>query len=91
MYITYFEIYLIIINIITFIVFGLDKLYAIKQRKRIRVVTLLSLSFIGGEIGGIIAMNLFHHKTKKYYFTIGMPVILLIHIAIFFYIKIYVL
>lgn len=87
MNITTFIIYLIIINIITFIVFGLDKLFAIKKMSRVRNITLLSLVFIGGEIGAIIAMRMFHHKTKQYAYTVGIPLILLIHVSILIYIE----
>ena len=62
--------YIIVINIITFIIYGLDKLFAIKNTRRISEFTLLLLSIIGGSIGGIIAMYLFHHKTRKIKFII---------------------
>ena len=58
-------IYLIIINLVTFAVFGIDKFNAIHHRSRIRVSTLFRLSLIGGSIGGLAAMYLFRHKTQK--------------------------
>lgn len=87
MKIGFIEIYLIIINLITFIVFGVDKRAAIKKRSRIRVSTLLTLSFVGGSLGGLIAMYLFRHKTKKLQFTLLLPLMLILHIAVFLYIK----
>ena len=87
MEIGYLEIYLIAINLITFIVFGIDKRAAIKKRSRIRVVTLLLLSFIGGSLGGLLAMYLFRHKTKKLLFTILVPLMLILHIAAFLCVK----
>ena len=75
-------IYLIVINIITFIIYGLDKWLAIKEKNRVRIATLLGLAFLGGEIGGLIAMRLFRHKTNKEYFTIGLPLILIMHLVI---------
>lgn len=87
MKIGFIEIYLIIINLITFIVFGVDKRAAIKKRSRIRVSTLLTLSFVGGSLGGLIAMYLFRHKTKKLQFTLLLPLMLILHIAAFLYIK----
>lgn len=77
--------YLILINIVTFIAFGLDKLYAIKNKTRIRIVTLLGLSFIGGAAGGYLGMNLFNHKTSKEYFYIGLPTMIVMHIIVLAY------
>lgn len=87
MKIGFIEIYLIIINLITFIVFGVDKRAAIKKRSRIRVSTLLTFSFVGGSLGGLIAMYIFRHKTKKLQFTLLLPLMLILHIAVFLYIK----
>lgn len=78
-------IYLIIINLITFITFALDKFKAISNKWRIKVVTLLNLCFIGGSIGGLIAMYLFHHKTKQVCFTFGIPLIIITQIIILIY------
>ncbi len=78
----YILIYLIIINLITFIVFGLDKIYAIKKRWRYKEISLLGLCLVGGTIGGFLAMYLFRHKTKKKIFVIGVPLIIIIHLFI---------
>lgn len=83
----YILIYLIIINLITFIVFALDKICAIKKKWRYKVVTLLGLCFIGGSLGGFLAMHLFRHKTKKKIFVIGVPLMLIIQIMILLFIK----
>lgn len=77
--------YLVIINVITFVIFGVDKYKAIRQEWRIRESTLLGLALIGGSIGGWIAMYIFHHKTKKVKFFVGIPVILAIQIVVFSY------
>ena len=61
----YLYIWLIIINIITFAVFGIDKKKAIDGKFRISELTLFVLSFLGGSLGGLAAMHVFHHKTKK--------------------------
>ena len=74
----YLIIYLIVINIITFIIFGLDKYYAIKGRFRINEATLFCLCIIGGSFLGYIGMKVFRHKTKKTYFRIGVPLIMII-------------
>lgn len=75
--------YLVIINVITFVIFGVDKYKAIRQEWRIRESTLLGLALIGGSIGGWLAMYIFHHKTKKVKFFVGIPVILVIQIVVF--------
>ena len=77
--------YLVIINVITFVLFGVDKYKAIRQEWRIRESTLLGLALIGGSIGGWLAMYIFHHKTKKVKFFVGIPVILAIQIVVFSY------
>lgn len=82
---TVFLLYLIIINFITFAAFAIDKFAAIEHKSRIRIVTLLGLSFIGGALGGLMAMYLFHHKTKKDYFTVGLPLILVMQAIAIFY------
>lgn len=68
--------YLILINIITFITFALDKLKAILGKWRLKTITLLGLCFIGGSIGGLLSMHIFRHKTKVEYFTYGIPIIM---------------
>ena len=78
-------IYLGIINFATFAVFAVDKIAAIEKRSRIRIITLLGLCFIGGSIGGLGAMYLFHHKTKKDYFAVGVPLIILMQVVLLFY------
>lgn len=79
-------IYLAVVNILTFIVFGVDKMNAKSNRQRVRIVTLLGLAFIGGSVGALIGMYVFHHKTKKAYFTVGVPLILLMQVVVLFYV-----
>ncbi len=59
------QIYLILINILSFILYGLDKYKAIKNKWRIPESVLLSISFLGGGIGSTLGMYAFRHKTKK--------------------------
>lgn len=75
-------IYLIAINLITFFVMWLDKRKAKKGRWRIPENTLLLFVLLGGGIGGIVGMYVFHHKTQKAKFVIGFPVILICEILI---------
>lgn len=74
--------YLIIINIITFIMYRIDKQQAIKNNYRISETTLLTLSLIGGSLGSILGMIIFHHKTKKLKFKLLNTIFLIIHILI---------
>jgi len=68
--------YAVAVNVVSFIVMGVDKRKAIKRAWRIPESTLFVLAIIGGSLGSIIAMHLFHHKTRHWYFLYGMPVIL---------------
>ena len=77
--------YLIIINILSFIIYGIDKLKAIKKKERISEKTLILIGILGGSIGSLIGMNLFRHKTKKLKFIISLPLILIIHIIVVIY------
>ena len=78
----YLYIWLIIINIITFAVFGTDKKKAIDGKFRISELTLFMLSLLGGSFGGLVAMHVFHHKTRKWYFKFGVPLIFLAWVAL---------
>ena len=70
--------YLFVINVITFAAFGLDKRKAKKRKFRIRESVLLGLALIGGSLGAMAGMFLFHHKTRKPAFRIGIPVLFLL-------------
>ena len=80
--------YVVIINIVTFFLFGIDKRRAIKNRWRISEAMLLTFSLIGGCVGGIIGMSVFHHKTNKMKFKIIIPLILMLHICLGLIIKV---
>lgn len=79
-------IYLLLINIITFFVYGIDKRKAQRNRFRIKEATLLTFALVGGSIGALLGMYIFRHKTKKWYFKFGVPLILLLQIALVIYI-----
>lgn len=74
--------YVVAVNIVSFIIMGVDKRKAIKRAFRIPESTLFVLAIIGGSFGSIIGMHLFHHKTRHWYFLYGMPVILAIQIML---------
>lgn len=75
-----FFIYLILINIVSFILMGWDKYCAIKNKWRIPEKTLLGLSIIGGGIGIYLGMKTFRHKTQKPIFQIIVPITVIITI-----------
>lgn len=77
--------YLVVINTVAIIAYGMDKLAAIEHRSRIRIVTLLGIAIAGGSIGALIAMYAFRHKTHKDYFVIGVPLILITQNIVIFY------
>ena len=74
--------YLLIINALAFIVYGIDKLKARKGRWRIPEVTLLLLALVGGSVGSWLGMKVWHHKTMHRKFQYGLPAILLLQLAI---------
>ncbi len=75
-------IYLIAINLITFLAMFIDKRKAKKGKRRIPEKTLFVLVALGGGIGGIAGMYTFRHKTKKARFIIGFPAILIFEILV---------
>ena len=83
----YLYLYILLINLITFGVFALDKKKAKKKQWRIPESTLLLLSLIGGSLGGLLAMKIVKHKTQKIKFAIGVPFLLIVNIFVIIYIE----
>jgi uncharacterized membrane protein YsdA (DUF1294 family) len=59
-----------ILSVITFFMYGVDKFKAQRGKWRISEKALLISSFVGGAVGGFLAMQLFRHKTKHWYFNV---------------------
>lgn len=78
----YLMYYLIIINIAAWIMYGLDKWKAKSGAWRIPERTLLLTALAGGSVGALAGMLLFHHKTRKPKFMIGVPVMFAAHCVI---------
>ena len=76
-----FLVYLALINLLTFVFYGVDKRRAKKGAWRISEKTLLLLPLLGGSIGGILGMQVFRHKTKHWYFQFGVPAVLILQLA----------
>lgn len=74
--------YLVIINVIAFFTFGWDKRKAKKDQWRTPEKKLMHLAVIGGSIGAMIGMKVFHHKTRKMKFSVGIPVIFVIQAVV---------
>lgn len=79
--------YLLLINLVTFLVFGLDKWKAKRKEKkdtvrRIPEKTLFTLSALGGSVGALLGMKVFHHKTLHKTFRFGIPAILALQIIL---------
>lgn len=72
----------VVLNVVTFWVYGIDKLKAKKGWWRVPERTLLLLAFLGGSIGARLAMQMFRHKTQHAAFRYGVPFALLLHIVL---------
>lgn len=79
-------IYFIGINLVTFIAFGIDKRRAAKHRYRIPEKNLFGLAIVGGSIGALFGMYVWRHKTRVWYFVVGIPVILVMQVAVIIFI-----
>lgn len=66
--------YVILINFITFVLYGMDKYKAKHDRYRIPEATLLLCGYLGGAYGAMIGMQVWHHKTRKWKFRIAVPI-----------------
>ena len=75
-------IYLVVINVVAFVVYGVDKYKAKRGRWRTPEATLLGLAAIGGSIGAWLGMKVWHHKTMHMKFQYGVPLILIAQIAL---------
>lgn len=75
-------VYLLLINAVGFVFMLVDKRRAQKNLWRISESTLLTVAILGGSIGSFAGMRLFHHKTRKPKFSIGIPVIIILQIAV---------
>ena len=74
--------YLIAVNIVAFLIYGLDKAKAVKHQWRIPEATLLGIAFAGGAFGAFAGMIVFHHKTRKMKFRILIPISILVWLTL---------
>ena len=78
----YFGWYLAAVNIVAFIMYGIDKEKARRGAWRVPEKTLFLLPLLGGSVGALLGMLVFRHKTKHWYFVWGVPAILLAQLAL---------
>lgn len=83
--------YIIVLNLVTYYMYLIDKRRAEKDEYRIPEAVLLGLSFIGGAFGAFCAMQEYRHKTLHKAFVIGVPIALLLHVALFITVAIHTL
>ena len=81
-YVKILIIFLLVINVVTFFVYGVDKRKAKRSAWRIPEMTLMLLAVIGGSAGAWAGMKVWHHKTAHIKFKYGIPLIIIIQVAI---------
>lgn len=81
--------YLVVINIAAFAMMGIDKKRAKKHKWRIPETRLFASALMGGGLGAVTGMYFFRHKTKHWYFVVGMPLIMILNFAIIYAAVIY--
>ena len=79
----YFLYYLILANLVGLVLMGVDKSKARRHRWRIPERMLFLSAILGGSLGATAGMWLFRHKTRHWYFVVGMPAIMILQIAAF--------
>lgn len=77
--------YLLIVNVLAFIIYGFDKYQARKAGRRIPEATLLIWAGIGGSIGAWMGMKIWHHKTLHKKFKYGIPILITMQVAFVVY------
>ncbi len=74
-------IYVCVVNVVAFFLYGLDKEKAKRHLWRIPEATLLGVALFGGSIGAFLGMQIFRHKTKKAKFYLGVPLIFILQMV----------
>lgn len=75
----------LLLNLVSFLLFGLDKWKAMHGRWRIPESTLLLSAALGGSTGAFLGMKMFHHKTRKAKFYLGVPALWIIQVILLWY------
>ena len=77
-----FDIYLAVVNVMTFFLYGIDKFKAKHSKWRVSEAALIWMAVLGGSVGAWLGMKVWHHKTQHNKFKYGIPVIMLLQIAL---------
>ncbi len=77
--------YLMIVNVLVFLMYGMDKRKAKKKKWRIPESSLIFSAFLGGAFGALIGMHLFHHKTRHMQFRVMVPISVILWVGIIVY------
>lgn len=81
-FMTLLIIYLIVVNLVAFVLMGVDKYRAKRDQWRIPERTLFLFPLLCGSLGGVLGMQVFHHKTRHWYFRYGLPLILVVQLVL---------
>lgn len=81
----YLNVYLEAINVLTFVIYGIDKYKAKHSKWRISENMLMVLALMGGSVGALFGMYGFRHKTRKVKFNVGIPCILIVQVLLWMY------
>lgn len=87
-YFKYYIIFLCVMSVISFIMYGVDKRKAKKGKWRTKEKTLIISMWLGGAYGGLMGMTFFHHKTQKWYFWLNGMLSFLLHTGAILYLYI---
>ncbi len=82
---TFLFLYLLILNLCSFASMGIDKQKARQKKWRIPEKTLFLFALLGGSLGSVMGMHIFHHKTRHWYFRYGLPAIFLLQAGLALY------
>lgn len=74
--------YLLGVNLCAFALMGVDKRKARRGDWRVSETSLFLPALLGGALGGVLGMRMFHHKTRHWYFRFGFPLLLLLQLAL---------
>ncbi len=80
-------VYFIVISVVAFILYGIDKHRAVKHQWRIPEKTLILTAWLGGGIGALLGMLVFHHKTRKRKFRILVPLSVAVWAGVLYWMK----
>jgi len=77
--------YFMIINLAGYVIMAVDKRKSVRNKWRVKEKTLFAISLVGGALGMMLGMRSFHHKTKKTMFRIGIPILIILNMAVYIY------